>query len=53
MFNWLRRFAEGLIEEPEKGDDSDEKGIIKKYYPDRGFGFIEYSGGDIYFKGSG
>lgn len=27
-----------------------EKGIIKRYFPDRGFGFIKYSGGDIYFK---
>jgi CRISPR-associated protein Cmr5 len=25
LFNWLRRFAEGLIEEPEKGDDSGGK----------------------------
>jgi CRISPR-associated protein Cmr6 len=26
-----------------------KKGIIKKYYPDRGFGFIDYSEGDIFF----
>jgi CRISPR-associated protein Cmr5 len=26
LFNWLRRFAEGLIEEPKKGDKGDEKG---------------------------
>jgi CRISPR-associated protein Cmr5 len=25
LFNWLRRFAEGLIEDPEKGDDSGGK----------------------------
>lgn len=29
-----------------------EKGIIKKYFPERGYGFIEYSGGDIFFHRS-
>ncbi|NLX87353.1 MAG: type III-B CRISPR module RAMP protein Cmr6 [Clostridiales bacterium] len=27
----------------------EEKGIIKKYFADKGFGFIKYNGGDIFF----